>query len=180
MLVVAHKLSIRLYRIQACDAVFTAHDDSIIFCCCIISFYLQIHALLHDVENTPWVSRQHHTEFHGGRAYADVHPCGVPAVSEFPGHLNLTTASNRVHTQAVMKARDIIEVDFDAIAFADDAEVHADLNTREDIIHSLIDLFLKWRRQRECCGLPQERCQAGIASFRWCSHGPRPTERYDR
>ena len=34
-----------------------------------------------------------------------------------------------------MKARDIIKIDFDAITFADDADAHADLNTREDTLH---------------------------------------------
>ena len=51
------------------------------------------------------------------------------------GHLNVTTASNRVHTQAVMKAQDIIEMDFEAITFADDEDAHADPNTQGDTLH---------------------------------------------
>ena len=77
---------------------------------------------------------------------ADVHPCSAPTVSAIPGHLNVTTTSTCVHTQAFMKARDIIEMDLDAtrdiiemdldaIIFADDADAHADLNTREDSLH---------------------------------------------
>ena len=65
---------------------------------------------------------------------AEVHPCSAPTVSAIPGHLNVTTSSTCVRTQAFMKARDI-EMDFDAIIFADDADEHADLNTREDTLN---------------------------------------------
>ena len=67
---------------------------------------------------------------------ADVHPCRAPTVSASPGHV--TTCIN---TQAVLKAQDITEIDFDAITFADDADAHAhvDLNTvtREDTLHDV-------------------------------------------
>ena len=36
-----------------------------------------------------------------------------------------------------MKARDIMEIDFDAITFADDADAYADLNTQEDTLHHM-------------------------------------------
>ena len=115
---------------------------------------------------------------------ADVHSRGAPTVSPIPGHLNVTNASNCVHTQTVMKVRDIIEIDFDAITFADDdADSHADLNTQEDTLYRVSNEMTPADRPVAEMETPTRalqhttRCQVGIASLCWCSYGPRPTER---